>query len=246
MSRRRSRRAGGGRRRGAGRRRRRRPVRARLVADRLPPRLTRHYRGGTRQTLGAREANSTRSRSRFRHPHWYDPAVRRRPYARTGRRRLRAHTDARNRRGGASVIEETDAVVFAHETCARYVDGREDPIKGEGDRYPPVPVDVELVDGERFRTEAGPMEVVFTPGHAPGHVSLYFPEKRLLVAADALTADEDGLQGPSERFTLDMAGAAESVERLAALDVESVHCYHGGTVAADSDRIAEVAESIAA
>lgn len=90
------------------------------------------------------------------------------------------------------------------------------------------------------------MEVVFTPGHAPGHVSLYFPEKRLLVAADALTADEDGLQGPSERFTLDMAGAAESVERLAALDVESVHCYHGGTVAADSDRIAEVAESIAA
>ncbi|PSP53186.1 MBL fold metallo-hydrolase [Halobacteriales archaeon QH_7_68_42] len=159
---------------------------------------------------------------------------------------LLTHQDGDHAGALASVVDETGAVVFAHETCARYVDGREDPIKGEGDRYPPVPVDVELVGGERFRTDAGPMEVVFTPGHAPGHVSLYFPEERLLVAADALTADEDGLQGPSEHFTIDIDGAAESVRRLAGLEVETVHCYHGGTVAADSDRIAEIADSLGA
>jgi len=153
------------------------------------------------------------------------------------------HQDGDHAGALATVVDETDAVVFAHETCARYVDGREDPIKGDGDdRYPPVPVDVELVDGERFRTEAGPMRVVFTPGHAPGHVSLYFPDEQLLIAADALTADEDGLQSPSEHFTLDMAEAAESVGVLATLDVETVHCYHGGTVEADSERIAEIAE----
>jgi len=157
------------------------------------------------------------------------------------------HQDGDHAGSLATVVSETDAVVFAHETCARYVDGREDPIKGEGDdRYPPVPVDVELVDGERFRTNAGPMRVVFTPGHAPGHISLYFPDAKVLVAADALTADEDGLQGPSEHFTLDMAEAAESVGVLATLDIETVHCYHGGTVEADSERIAVIAESLGA
>jgi glyoxylase-like metal-dependent hydrolase (beta-lactamase superfamily II) len=158
---------------------------------------------------------------------------------------LLTHQDGDHAGALATVVDETDAVVFAHETCARYVDGRDDPIKSEGDdRYPPVPVDVELVDGERFRTKAGPMQVVFTPGHAPGHVSLYFPEERLLLAADALTADEDGLQGPSERFTLDMDEAIESVRALATLDVGTVHCFHGGTVDADSERIADVAESL--
>jgi len=159
---------------------------------------------------------------------------------------LLTHQDGDHTGALASVVEETGAVVVAHETCARYVDGREDPIKGEGDRYPPVPVDVELVGGERFRTDAGSMEVVFTPGHAPGHVSLYFPEERLLLAGDALTADEEGLQQPSEHFTIDMDGTAESVRRLADLDVETVHCFHGGTVAADEARIAEIADSLGA
>jgi glyoxylase-like metal-dependent hydrolase (beta-lactamase superfamily II) len=157
---------------------------------------------------------------------------------------LVTHQDGDHAGALATVVEETDAVVFAHETCAPYVDGRQEPIKGEGDRYPPVPVDVELVGGETVRTNAGPMRVVFTPGHAPGHVSLYFPDERLLIAADALTADDDGLQGPSEHFTLDMAEAAESVETLATFDVETVHCFHGGTVETDDARIAEIAESL--
>ncbi|MFC7140852.1 MBL fold metallo-hydrolase [Halosimplex aquaticum] len=159
---------------------------------------------------------------------------------------LITHQDGDHAGALATVREETGAVVFAHEGCAPYVDGREDPIKGDGERYPPVPVDVELVGEERFRTAAGPMRVVYTPGHAPGHVSLYLPEERLLLAADALTAADGELQGPSEHFTLDMAEAGQSVARLAALDVERVLCYHGGAVAADDDRIAAIGESIAA
>ena len=99
----------------------------------------------------------------------------------------------------SEVVERTDAVVYTHERCAPYVDGREHPIKSpEDQRYDPVNVDVGLVDGVSFRTDAGPMDVIFTPGHAPGHISLYFPHERLLIAADALTADENGLAGPSE------------------------------------------------
>ncbi|WP_459193521.1 MBL fold metallo-hydrolase [Halosimplex sp. J119] len=157
---------------------------------------------------------------------------------------LITHHDGDHAGALATVREETDAVVFAHEACAQYVDGREDPLKGDGERYPPVPVDVELVGEEAFRTAAGPMRVVYTPGHTPGHVSLYLPEERLLLAADALTAADGELQPPSEHFTLDMAEAGQSVARLAALDVERVLCFHGGAVTADDERIAEIGASI--
>lgn len=153
---------------------------------------------------------------------------------------LLTHQDGDHAGALAEVEERTGAVVFAHRECAPFVDGRREPLKGEGERYPPVPVDVELADGVRFRTAAGPMEVVFTPGHAPGHVSLYFPEEKLLVAADALTAPEGDLAGPSEQFTLDMPRATESVGRLSECDVDRTLCYHGGLVEQGTGAIAKL------
>lgn len=142
-----------------------------------------------------------------------------------------------------AVLDRTDATVYAHETCAPHVDGREDTVKSPaGQRYPPAPVDVELVGGERFRTDAGPMEVHFTPGHTAGHCSLYFPEESLLIAADALTADVDGLAGPSPEFTLEMDEALDSAERLGVLDIEQILCFHGGLVEATGDTIENVVE----
>lgn len=142
--------------------------------------------------------------------------------------------------GGLEAFQETaDAVVLAHELEAPPVDGRSD-TRG-GNRYPPARVDVEFDAGVTVNTDAGPARVVASPGHTPGHVSVYLPEERFLFAADALTADADGLQGPSEQFTESMTEALSSAERLAALDVETTHCFHGGTVAAGSDRIAEIA-----
>ena len=140
-----------------------------------------------------------------------------------------------------AVRERTDAVVFAHRGEAPYVDGRNDPIKG-GESVG-VPVDVELTDGTTFHTGAGPMEVVETPGHSPGHVSLYFPESGLLVSGDALTA-EDGLAGPKPEFTPEMDEATESVGRLAELDVDGVLCYHGGYVDADSEDVRSIYENL--
>ena len=149
---------------------------------------------------------------------------------------LCTHQDGDHVAGLADVVERVDPLVLAHRDCAPYVDGREHPVKSdEGDRYPPVDVDLELAGGETLRTDAGPVEVVFTPGHAPGHVSLFVREAGLLVAADALTADADGLAGPSERHTLEMDEALDSAAALANLPVESVHCHHGGHVAADSE-----------
>ena len=158
---------------------------------------------------------------------------------------LLTHQDADHAGALAAVQERTDAAAVASERAAAVIAGREPP-RGrdpEDDRYPPARIDLELEAGATFRTLAGPARVVPTPGHTPGHLSVFLPDAKLLVAADALTADEDGLQGPSREMSEDMDVALESAGRLAELDVERVLCYHGGFVAAGNDRIAEVVRS---
>ncbi|WP_423745221.1 MBL fold metallo-hydrolase (plasmid) [Haladaptatus sp. SPP-AMP-3] len=143
---------------------------------------------------------------------------------------LLTHQDGDHAGGAEGLISRTDATVVASTDDTPAIEGDEDPIKSRGDRYPPVPVDVQVVDGVTFRTEAGPMRVVETPGHTPGHVSLVLPEADLLIAADATVADEDGLVGPNERFTPELERAIESVGTLADFETSRVLCYHGGFV----------------
>jgi glyoxylase-like metal-dependent hydrolase (beta-lactamase superfamily II) len=42
----------------------------------------------------------------------------------------------------------------------------------------------ELVDGVRIETDLGPFDVHETPGHAPSHVVLHQPERRILISGD--------------------------------------------------------------
>jgi glyoxylase-like metal-dependent hydrolase (beta-lactamase superfamily II) len=158
---------------------------------------------------------------------------------------LLTHHDADHAGALATLEDEVDAFVVAHTDEAPYVDGREFPVKADpdGDRYPPAGVDLELVGDEALNTTAGPMRVVNTPGHSPGHVSLYLPDHRLLLAGDALVADHgDGrLHGPKPQYTPDMERAHDSLGTLADLDVDRTLCYHGGLVDAGSDRITDLA-----
>jgi glyoxylase-like metal-dependent hydrolase (beta-lactamase superfamily II) len=102
------------------------------------------------------------------------------------------------------------------------------------ERLEPVEIDEHLEDGERLDL-AGGIRVIFTPGHTPGHLSLYLERPKVLVAGDALTAEEGHLNGPNPPLTLDVGEAARSVRRLAELDVETIVCYHGGVVDEDAD-----------
>jgi len=158
---------------------------------------------------------------------------------------LLTHQDADHAGGLAALQERTDATTVTSERTAAVIAGREPPRGSDPDedRYPPARVDLELESGGTFHTLAGPARVVPTPGHTPGHLSVFFPEAGFLVAADALTADDEGLQGPSPEMSEDMDVALESAGRLAELDVERTLCYHGGFVDAGSDRIAEVVRS---
>lgn len=79
---------------------------------------------------------------------------------------LATHQDGDHVAALSALLEETSVPVLAHREAAPFIDGRTDLVKGER-RYDPVDVDIELEEGVRIRTGAGPMEVIHTPGHTP-------------------------------------------------------------------------------
>lgn len=150
------------------------------------------------------------------------------------------HQDGDHVAALSALREEVDVTVAAHREATPYIDGRTDPVKGER-RWDPVDVDLELCEGVRYRTAAGPMEILFTPGHSPGHICLHFPEHKALLAADALTVREGVLAGPLEELTPELEEALKSIDRLAEYDIERILCYHGGSIAAGPDDLERVA-----
>jgi glyoxylase-like metal-dependent hydrolase (beta-lactamase superfamily II) len=68
-----------------------------------------------------------------------------------------------------AVKDRSGALVAAHADDVPYIDGERDPIKGgsNSDRYPPASVDIALVENVTFRTAAGPVRIVATPGPLP-------------------------------------------------------------------------------
>lgn len=80
------------------------------------------------------------------------------------------------------------------------------------------------------------LEVIETPGHTPGHISVLDPRLDLLVAGDALVGVDGTAGGPDPRFTDDLAQAAGSVAKLADLEFEVVLFGHGEPVESDGSR----------
>ncbi len=79
---------------------------------------------------------------------------------------------------------------------------------------------------------------IATPGHSPGHISLFRPSDRVLLAGDALaTVNMDSWSGlltgrqtlarAASPFTIDWEAARSSVQELAGLHPNVVACGHG-------------------
>jgi glyoxylase-like metal-dependent hydrolase (beta-lactamase superfamily II) len=173
------------------------------------------------------------------------------------------------------LASQWDAPVFAHAAERPYLDGSSsypppDPTVGGGlmsalsPMYPRGPVNVAnrlqtLPDGEVPFMPG--WRWIHTPGHSPGHVSLWRESDRTLIAGDAfITTNQESayavaiqlpeLHGPPMYYTTDWSQARESVRALAALEPERVITGHGSamsgaemraalhTLANDFDRIA--------
>lgn len=78
------------------------------------------------------------------------------------------------------------------------------------------------------------MQVIHTPGHTPGHVSLLDPMTGVLVAGDALNGVDGGVGAADPNFSLDMATADASVRKLAQLEFDTVYFGHGDPILGDA------------
>lgn len=151
------------------------------------------------------------------------------------------------------LAERWDVPIYAHELERPYLDGSSsypppDPTVGGGlmamvaGYYPSGPTDVSRwlkplpADGSVPGMPG--WRWLHTPGHTPGHVSLWREADRALIAGDAFitTSQESAyavltqsreVHGPPMYYTQDWGAARESVRKLAALAPEVVITGHG-------------------
>jgi len=122
-----------------------------------------------------------------------------------------------------ALVERTGATVWAGEHEADVIEGKA-PARG-GDVKESGSVDRRVVPGETIPVHGG-IETIDTRGHTAGHVSLFLPDDRVLIAGDALN-NREGLTGSAPQHTADPELAREAVRRLVALKPDSAVFGHG-------------------
>jgi glyoxylase-like metal-dependent hydrolase (beta-lactamase superfamily II) len=83
-----------------------------------------------------------------------------------------------------------------------------------------------LCGGETIATAHGALEVIWTPGHSPGHVCLYDRERRVLISGDHILqhiSPNIGWQPGRDA----LGEFLSSLDRIAALDVDLILPSHG-------------------
>src|SRR5215213_950073 len=161
------------------------------------------------------------------------------------RRIIFTHQDLDHVGSGAALVRQSGARVLAHSADAPYIEGSLRLLKPSPEmleqrpqmrevleRLEPVGIDDYVEDGTRLDL-AGGTKVISTPGHTPGHISLYLERSKVLIAGDALRAERGTLNGPNPSMTLEMRTAIQSIRRLADLEIDTIVCYHGGVVSED-------------
>jgi glyoxylase-like metal-dependent hydrolase (beta-lactamase superfamily II) len=151
------------------------------------------------------------------------------------------------------LADEWNVPVYAHAMEEPYLTGKSsypppDPTVGGGMMswmsciYPKGPINVE--DRLKLLPDDGSVpglpewKYIHTPGHAPGHISLYRKHDGVLIAGDAFvtTCAESAISsmlqtkkmsGPPKYFTYNWTSAASSVKKLAALNPQVVATGHG-------------------
>lgn len=151
------------------------------------------------------------------------------------------------------LIEEWNVPVYAHPLELPFLTGVEDyppadPAVGGGlmsmisplfsNRGIDLGSAVHPLPEDRTVPGAKGWQWIHTPGHSPGHISLFRPEDKVLIAGDAfLTVKQESVfavatqhhvvHGPPAYFTTDWENAEKSVRTLALLNPHIVLTGHG-------------------
>ncbi|MDR2993433.1 MBL fold metallo-hydrolase [Bacillus cereus] len=87
-------------------------------------------------------------------------------------------------------------------------------------------VDEKVHDGQMILNNE--CQIVATPGHTSGHISLYFPNLDCVITGDAAVQENRELVIANPNFCLEIERAEQSLNRIKSLKVAQYYCYHGG------------------
>jgi glyoxylase-like metal-dependent hydrolase (beta-lactamase superfamily II) len=89
------------------------------------------------------------------------------------------------------------------------------------------------------------LDIIATPGHTPGHISVLSSDAGLLLAGDALNGSNGGVVGANPQYSPDMATANLSVKKLAGYRFDTVVFGHGEPVVGNAAAlVGELAASL--
>lgn len=83
---------------------------------------------------------------------------------------------------------------------------------------PPRSADGYVEDGQKLKIGSIDVEVIYTPGHAPGHVMYYIASEKLLIGGDLIIG---GAVGRTDLPDSDQNQLEESIRRVMKLPVET-------------------------
>ena len=133
------------------------------------------------------------------------------------------HADGDHVGSLAALVGRTGATVWAGEHEADVIEGAAAARGGDTKRT--AAVDRRFVPGETLPLHGG-IETVDSHGHTAGHVSLFLPRERILIAGDALN-NVEGLGGSRPEHTANAVDARAAVSILAALRPDTIVFGHG-------------------
>ena len=136
------------------------------------------------------------------------------------------HADGDHVGSLAALVARTGATVWAGEHEADVIEGNAPARSGDITRS--AAVDRRFAPGETLALHGG-IETVDTHGHTIGHVSLFLPRERILIAGDAIN-NRSGLAGSPEQNTANAEDARASVSTLAGLRPDSIVFGHGPSI----------------
>jgi glyoxylase-like metal-dependent hydrolase (beta-lactamase superfamily II) len=138
------------------------------------------------------------------------------------------------------ISKDTGADVIAHRLDAPYIEGkrqqqfdrnnrRANILLKALDKFRPVsPVAVTSIvdDGDEL---PGGIVIRHMPGHTPGSISLYMPDRGLIIVGDLLS-NTFGLNLPSRVFTVDLNEELRSIKKLEEMEFDVICFGHGRPV----------------